>query len=123
MNFGASIQERPINDMRGLSFPSLFTGLDCVFLQNYIPFSNDVVKTVVMFGVPEYWYVCIRVQAENKKNSPGTFRNQFDPRIDLAPFFLPPGTVFAYHPGHLCGSLWPPLALPPLWTGLPHESD
>ena len=62
--------------------------------------------------------IFIRVQAENKKNTPGTFRNQLDPRIDLAPFFLPPGTVFAYHPGHLCGPLWPPLALPPLWTGL-----
>ena len=54
MNFGASIQAGPIDDMRGLSFPSLFTGLDCVFLQNYTQFSNDV-KTVVMFGVPEYW--------------------------------------------------------------------
>ena len=57
--------------------------------------------------------IFIRGQAENKKNTPGTFRNQFDPRIDLAPFFLPPGTVFAYHPGHLCGPLWSPLALPP----------
>ena len=33
--------------------------------------------------------VFIRVQAENGKISPTTFPNGFDPRIDLAPFFLP----------------------------------
>ena len=40
--------------------------------------------------------VTTRVQAENKKNSSGTFRNRFDPRIDLAPFFLKSGVVFTY---------------------------
>ena len=58
----------------------------------------------------------IRVQAENKKNTQGTFLNQFDPRIDLAPFFLPPGIVFTYLIGLLSGPLWPPLANHPVWT-------
>ena len=47
----------------------------------------------------------IRVQAENENFSRGTFRNRFDPRIDLAPFFLPPGVVFTY----LIGLLGSPL--------------
>ena len=34
------------------------------------------------------------MQAENKKNSPSTFPKGFDPRIDLATFFRPPGLVF-----------------------------
>ena len=67
--------------------------------------------------------IATRGQAENKKISPSTFPNGFDPRIDLAPIFLTSGTVFTYHQSLLCGPLWPPLALPPLWTGLPHESD
>ena len=57
--------------------------------------------------------IFIRVQAENKKNTPGTFRLGIDPKNDLAGFFLPPGVVFAYLPGLLCGPPWPPLALPP----------
>ena len=48
-------------------------------------------------------YVIIRVQAENENFSRGTFRNRFDPRIDLAPFFLPPDIVLSYHQGLLCG--------------------
>ena len=60
--------------------------------------------------------IYIRVQAENKKNTPGIFPKWFDPTIDLAPFFLTPGVVFTYLNGLLCGPLWPPLALPPVWT-------
>ena len=58
--------------------------------------------------------VYTRVQAENKKNTMGTFPKRFDPRIDLAPFFLPPGTVFTYHQGLLCGPPLAPLSPTPL---------
>ena len=43
----------------------------------------------------------IRVQAENKKNTPGTFWHGIDPKNDLAAIFLTSGTVFAYHQGLL----------------------
>ena len=33
------------------------------------------------------FWVRLRVQAENEKNSPTTFLKRFDPRIDLSPFF------------------------------------
>ena len=42
-----------------------------------------------------------RVQAENKKNTPGTFWHGIDPKNDLAAIFLTSGTVFAYHQGLL----------------------
>ena len=42
-----------------------------------------------------------RVQAENKKNTPGTFWHGIDPKNDLAAIFLMSGTVFAYHQGLL----------------------
>ena len=70
-----------------------------------------------------YYCINIRVQAENKKNTPGTFRLGIDPKNDLAAFFLPQGVVFTYLPGLLCGPPWPPLALPPLWTVLPCTSE
>ena len=41
------------------------------------------------------------MQAENKKNTPGIFPKWFDPRIDLAAIFWPPGIVFTYLPGLL----------------------
>ena len=68
-------------------------------------------------------YVNIRVQAENKKNTPGTFWHGIDPKNDLAAFFLPPGVVFTYHRSLLCGPPWLALALPPLWTVLPCTSE
>ena len=46
-------------------------------------------------------YVIIRVQAENKKNTPGTFWHGIDPKKDLVAIFLTSGTVFAYHQGLL----------------------
>ena len=42
-----------------------------------------------------------RVQAENEKFSPSTFRHGIDPKNDLAAFFQPPGIVFACPPGLL----------------------
>ena len=65
----------------------------------------------------------IRVQAENGKITPTTFRNGFDPRIDLAPFFRPPDVVFACLIGLLRRPPWPPLAISPLQTGLPRTSE
>ena len=52
-----------------------------------------------------------------------TFLKRFDPRIDLAQFFGPPGVGLSYHQGHSCGPPWQPLAPSRLWTGLPSVSD
>ena len=53
------------------------------------------------FTTKPHHNIFTRVQAENEKKSPSTFPKGFDPRIDLAAFFQPPGIVFTYHPGLL----------------------
>ena len=64
-----------------------------------------------------------RVQAENENFSPPTFLKRFDLSFDLAAIFLTSGTVFTCHIGLLPSPPWPPLALPPFWTGLPRASE
>ena len=69
--------------------------------------SDRVVRMINIVGfVRLFWVVYgpmvrvvkvrTRVQAENKKKSSGTFLKLFDPRINLVPFFRPPGFVFTY---------------------------
>ena len=65
----------------------------------------------------------IRVQAENKNFSRGTFLNWIDPRIDLTPFFSPPDIVFTYPEGLLPGPSGRPGLNPPVWTILASMSE
>ena len=57
--------------------------------------------------------IMTRVQAENKKNTPGTFRLGIDPKNDLAGFFCRRVSSSLTCRAFYVAPPWPPLALPP----------
>ena len=87
--------------MRLLAIALLLTTLQNI-LHKFIFIYTSYYAGLYLWVKRRWFYIFIRVQAENENFSRGTFRNGFDPRIDLAPFFLPPDIILSYHQGLLC---------------------